>query len=140
VEKGKNGKYSVKSVYKICVSEISNNSHMHVHGRWNLIWKLKMPPKIKNFLWRVCCGCFLTRDHLSSRGVSCPLDCVQCSNIYEDSIHILIECPKVQVWRDANLWDTIDSVLRQDYNIHALVFTFLQNFPLGHCELMATIM
>ena len=135
------GKYSVKSAYKICVSEIADNSHMHVHGRWNLIWKLKVPPKIKNFLWRVCRGCFPTRARLSSRGVSCPLDCVQCSNNYEDIIHILIECPKaVQVWRDANLWDTINRVLQQDYNIHAHIFTFLQNFSSGQCELMATIM
>jgi hypothetical protein len=96
---------------------------MHAHGHWNLIWKLKVPLKVKNFLWR---GCFPTRARLSNRGVSCPLDCVQCNNNYEDSIHILIECPKVvQVWRNANLRDTIDRVIRQDYNIHALIFTLL---------------
>jgi len=106
----KSDKYSVKSAYRICVVEIADKSHMHVHGLWNLIWKLKVPPKIKIVYWRVCRGCFPTHTHLSSRGVSCPLDCVQCNNNYEDSIHILIECPKVvQVWRDANLWDTIDS-------------------------------
>jgi len=137
----KSGKYSVKSAYKICVSEITDNSHMHVHDQWNLIWKLKVPPKIKNFLWRVCRGCFPTWAHLSSRGVSFPLDYVQCSNNYEDSIHILIECPKVvQVWREANLWDTIDKLLQQDYEIHALIFNFLQNFSTRHCALMATIM
>ncbi|KEH40774.1 hypothetical protein MTR_1g034430 [Medicago truncatula] len=27
-----------------------DNSHMHVYGRWNLIWKFKVSPKIKNFL------------------------------------------------------------------------------------------
>jgi len=85
-----------------------------------------MPPKIKIFLWRVCRSCFPTRARLNNRGVSCPLDCVQCNNNYEDSIHILIECPKVvQAWRGANLWDTIDMVICQDYNIHALIFTFL---------------
>jgi len=137
----KSGKYSVKSAYRICVTEIADSSHMHVHGRWNLIWKLKVPPKIKNFLWRVCRGCFPTRARLSNRRVSCPLDCVQCNNNYEDSIHILIECPKaVQILRDTNLWDTIDRVLHQDYNIHALIFTFLHNFSSGQCELMATIM
>ena len=72
----KSGKYSVKSVYRICVTEIADNSRMHVHGWWNLIWKLKVPPKIKNFLWRVCHGCYPKRARLSSRGVSCPLDCV----------------------------------------------------------------
>jgi hypothetical protein len=46
----KSGKYSVRSAYRICVDKIADNSHMHVLGRWNLIWKLKVPPKIKNFL------------------------------------------------------------------------------------------
>lgn len=133
ISKGeKSGKYSVKSAYRICVIEIADNSHMHVHGRWNLIWKLKVPPKIKNFLWRVHRGCFSTRARPNGRGVSCPLDCVQCNNNYEDNIYILIECPKVvQVWRNANLWDTIDRVIRQDYNIHALIFTLLQNLSSG---------
>jgi len=43
----KNGNYSVLSVYRICVTEIAYNSHLHVPGRWNLFWKLKVPPKIK---------------------------------------------------------------------------------------------
>ena len=111
----KSGKYFVRRTCRICVSEIADNSNMHVLGRWNLIWKLKVPPKIKSFLWHVCRGCFPTRARLSSRGVSCPLDCVQCNNNYEDSIHILVECPEaVQMWRDENLWDKIDMVLRQD--------------------------
>ena len=108
--------------------KIADNSHMHVNGRWNLIWNLKVPPKIKNFLWRVCRGCFPTRARLNSRGVSCPLDCVHCNSNYEDSIHVPIECPKVvQVWRNANLWDIIDREIRRDYNISALIFTHLQN-------------
>ena len=89
----------------------------------------------------MCRGSFPTRARLNSRGVSCPTNCVHCNNNYEDNIHVLIECPKaVQVWRDANLWDKIDSMLRHDYNIHAFIFTCLQNFSAGHCELMATIM
>jgi len=137
----RSGNYSVKCAYRICVSEIVDNSHMHVNGRWNLIWKLKVPPKIKNSLWRVCRGCFPTRARLSSRGVFCPLDCVQCNNNYEDSIHVLIECPKVvQVRWNANLWDIIDRVIHQDYNISALIFTLLQDLSPGQCKLMATIM
>ena len=137
----RSGNYSVKSAYRLCVTEIADNSHMHANGRWNLIWKLNVPPKIKNFLWRVCRGCFPTRARLNSRGVSCPLDCVHCNHNYEDSIHILIECPKaVQVWRNANLWDIIDRVIHQDYNTSDLIFTLLQILSSGQCELMATIM
>ena len=49
----KNGSYSVRSAYQICVTEIADNSHLHIPGKWSSIWKLKVPPKIRNFVWRV---------------------------------------------------------------------------------------
>jgi len=55
---GKNGNYFVRSAYRICVTEIAENSHLHIPGKWNSIWKLKVPPKIRNFNWRVS-GWFL---------------------------------------------------------------------------------
>jgi len=33
----------------ICVFEIADSFHLHVPGRWNSIWKLKVSPKVKNF-------------------------------------------------------------------------------------------
>jgi len=41
-----NGMYSVSSACRLCVTEIANNSHLYLPGRWNLIWKLKFPLKI----------------------------------------------------------------------------------------------
>jgi hypothetical protein len=47
----------------------------------------------------------------------------------KDNIHVLIECPKVvQAWHDVNLWDKVNRVMRQDYNIYALIFSLLQQF------------
>jgi hypothetical protein len=122
----KNGSYSVRSAYRICVTEIADNSHLHVPGKWSLIWKLKVPPKIRNFVWRVCRGCFPTRARLSSRGIHCPNDCVLCGTNYEDSIQVLLECPgAMQAWREVNLWDIIDRTLRRNYNMDALIFSLL---------------
>jgi len=45
--------YYVQSAYRTCVSEIADKSHLHVPRRWNLIWKLRVPPKVKNF-YGVC--------------------------------------------------------------------------------------
>jgi len=59
-------------------------------GKWNLIWKLKVPPKIQNFVWRVYQGCFPMRARLSSRGVHCPIDYFLCGSNYEDNIHLLL--------------------------------------------------
>ncbi|RHN62840.1 putative reverse transcriptase zinc-binding domain-containing protein [Medicago truncatula] len=92
------------------MNEIVDNIHLHKSGRWDLIWNIKSPPKIKNLLWRVS-GLFRfpTRAQRSSRGVSCPTECVICRNNYEDIIHVLLEClSAVQVWHAVNLWDKID--------------------------------
>lgn len=107
------------------MNEIVDNIHLHKSGRWDLIWNIKSPPKIKNLLWRVS-GLFRfpTRAQRSSRGVSCPTECVICRNNYEDIIHVLLEClSAVQVWHAVNLWDKIDRVLRQDYNMNSVIFT-----------------
>lgn len=137
----KNGNYSVRSAYRICVTKIADNTHLHVSVDGNLSWKLKVPPKVKNFVWRVRRGCFPTRARLSSGGVAYPIDCVTCDSNYEDSIHVLVECPKVvQVWRNVNMWDTIIKVLRQYYNIHALIFTLFQQFSPSQSELFKLTM
>ncbi|KEH22035.1 hypothetical protein MTR_7g029255 [Medicago truncatula] len=70
--------------------EKSDNSHLNVLGLWKLIWKLKVCPKVKNFLWRVCHYCFPSLAHLiSSKRVSCPLDFVLSNSSYEKNIHVL---------------------------------------------------
>jgi len=43
----KNGKYSVKSDYRLCVEELIDSSHLRRLGNWSIIWKLKTPPKIR---------------------------------------------------------------------------------------------
>jgi len=96
----KNGNYSIHSAYRICVIEIADSSHLHIPRKGSSIWKLKVPPKIRNFVWRVCRDCFPTRVRLLSRGIHCPNVCVMCGTNYEDNIHVLLECPgAMQAWR-----------------------------------------
>lgn len=60
---GKDGCFSVKDGYKVIrvVSPLSqvglaaNSSFKRPDGFWNVIWKVKCPPKVNHFLWRVCC-------------------------------------------------------------------------------------
>jgi len=90
---------------------------------------------------RVCRGCFPTRARLLSRGIHCPNVCVMCGTNYEDSIHVLLECPgAMQAWREVNLWEIINRTLRQNYNIDALIFSLLDQLPSMHKELFVTIM
>jgi hypothetical protein len=57
----RNGKYSVKSAYRLCVEELIDTSHLCCPGKWSSIWKLKVPPKVRNLIWRVCRRCLPMR-------------------------------------------------------------------------------
>jgi len=76
----RNGCYSVKSAYRICIEDIINNEHLQKPRYWSGIWRLKVPPKVKNLVWRICRDCFPTRVKLRSRGVNCPSTCVRCED------------------------------------------------------------
>ena len=85
----KNGCYSVRSAYPICIEDIINNDHLRKPGYWSGIWRLKLPPKVKNLMWRICRDCFHMLVKLQRRGVNFPSACVMCDEPHEDSYHIL---------------------------------------------------
>lgn len=82
----KNGCYSVRSAYCICIEDIINNDHLRKPRYWSGIWRLNVPPKVKNLVWRISRDCFPTRVKMRSRGVNCPSTCVIC----EDPMKIAI--------------------------------------------------
>jgi hypothetical protein len=57
----RNSCYTVCSVYRLCVEEMVDVSHLHRLGNWRDIWHLKIPPKVKHLVWRMCRGCLPTR-------------------------------------------------------------------------------
>lgn len=59
-KKENNGDYSVRSAYRLCMNELLDTSHFKMQGTWDLIWKLNVPPKIKNLVWRICRNCLPT--------------------------------------------------------------------------------
>ena len=54
------GQFSVKSDYSALI-------HLEVHNLNKIFWKIKAPPKIKNFLWYFWWGVILTIDNLAQR-------------------------------------------------------------------------
>jgi len=62
--KENDGEYSVCSAYRLCMNELMDISHFKLQGDWNLIWKLMVPPKIKNLVWQICRICLPTRVRL----------------------------------------------------------------------------
>jgi len=66
-----NGIYSVRSGYRISLSQHLDLSAHRCDGNWALLWNLKVPPKVKSCLWRSCRNALPTRVRLQDRGVNC---------------------------------------------------------------------
>ena len=73
---------------------------------------MKIPQKVKVFLWRAAQSCLPTRERLRTIGVQCTYRCVHCEGSYENDWHVFFGCNKVEeVWAEARLWNFIHDKL-----------------------------
>ncbi|PNX70097.1 pentatricopeptide repeat-containing protein, partial [Trifolium pratense] len=120
------GVYSVRSAYKQCVNDAGYQDRHGVAGQWNNIWRAKIPPKVKNLIWRIGRDVLPTRKKLISRGVQCPTHCDVCNDGDEDSMHVLFSCTRsIQCWQRAGLWTHIGTGLVANNNIAENLFSIL---------------
>ncbi|CAN0916241.1 Uncharacterized mitochondrial protein AtMg00310 [Linum grandiflorum] len=75
----RNGKYLVRSAYRLCMEIIIDDTHLHHQGRWNDLWKLDVPHSLCHFLWRVAQAVLPTRAALVSRHIPIPTECGLCA-------------------------------------------------------------
>jgi hypothetical protein len=86
------GKFSVSSMYQALLDSdiVPHNSYL---------WKIKIPLKIKAFLWLLYREAILTKDNLVKRNCYENEMCNFCSN-YETIQHLFFECALVKfIWR-----------------------------------------
>ncbi|GKU90131.1 hypothetical protein SLEP1_g4171 [Rubroshorea leprosula] len=68
-------------------------------AEWKHLWKLKLPLKVKVFLWRAILNRLPTLDNLLAKRVVNNVLCQICQQADESSIHILFYCPYVEpIW------------------------------------------
>jgi hypothetical protein len=125
----KNGYYSVKSAYRLCVDVLTDSSHLRREGYWQGIWRLKVPQKIKNLVWRICRDVVPTRRRLQDKGVQCPLSCVASNGPEEDLNHLFFNCPfSIQVWQRTGLWTSIQQTYLNTGTVAKCIFALLQHY------------
>lgn len=73
----KNGIYTVKSYYRLLIE----NGVKYPH---NFMWKAKMPPRVKVFMWLMLRNIILTKDNLLKRGWLRDKKCPFC--MHDESI------------------------------------------------------
>lgn len=93
------GDYSVKSAYRRIRELKENNRNEDNSGFWKQLWNLKIPPKIKHFMWRALSENLPTKVNLRSKRVEIDVWCPACQGDAESVIHTLVACPfAVDCW------------------------------------------
>ncbi|XP_019150180.1 PREDICTED: uncharacterized protein LOC109146988 [Ipomoea nil] len=96
------GMYTVRQGYRLLTEEIYGENN---YNEWAVIWSLKIPPNIRNFLWRCLHGILPTMKALADRHLSVVGLCPLCHQQVESLKHVMCDC--VQVSR---LWDDMPAV------------------------------
>lgn len=101
-------------MYALAADLVSNNDQPN--PGWNKLWSLKLPPKAKACVWRVCKGFTPTRGELRRRHIEVDTRCVWCETQVESSWHIFVDCVYArECWLQAGLLDIgEDNALRVD--------------------------
>ena len=98
------GVYSVKSAYRILaneslLSQAGSSNPEASKPLWNGIWRLKVPNKVKHFLWRASNESLPTKFNLYARHILPDNNCGLCEEFPEDVIHCLWLCDHVKsIW------------------------------------------
>lgn len=87
------GQYTVKSAYASIRDGPEANHTSSSPGFWNKIWNLKIPLKVKHFIWRAISDCLPTKVQLCSRRVEVDIMCPVCNLTEETTVHALLTCP-----------------------------------------------
>ncbi|GAU36460.1 hypothetical protein TSUD_166260 [Trifolium subterraneum] len=120
------GSYTVKSAYRYSMETLIDNEGYKLPGDWMQIWNLKIPQRVKKFMWRVLRGCLPTRDKLQRKGVQCTDLCPHCETTYENEWHVFLGCEKAKrIWIEAGLWDDIAQLVVAANSFNSLVFSFM---------------
>ncbi|KAK6147935.1 hypothetical protein DH2020_018847 [Rehmannia glutinosa] len=123
----KTGSYTVNSGYTRLVHRVIDDALGH-EASWDKIWKLRIPPKVKFFLWRTCKGCLPTRTNLGRKGVHIPQFCVMCEAHLENCWHTFIDCGfGVDCWHEAHLWTTVNIFADKSVSFQDWVFKMLND-------------
>ena len=66
---------------------------------WSSIWKIKVPGKIKHFLWKACSNSLPTKEKWMKRRILQDSVCQRCLNGSKDKVHSLWSCDGLrEVW------------------------------------------
>lgn len=97
----KHGHFTVKSAYRVLVSKSRQTyqpgSSINQEKVWKKMWKLEVPPKVKNFWWRIIhdfipCRAVLKRRHMER------IDFCDTCGQQETTMHAIFDCTWARIF------------------------------------------
>lgn len=85
-------KYSTRSALSLLRSDFTPNHHSNQDLLWSYLWKLKIIPKIKCFLWKLTNHGIPTKQRLVSRSWGGDPFCDYCHTKVENNLHVFFKC------------------------------------------------
>uniref|UniRef100_A0A803PJ82 Reverse transcriptase domain-containing protein n=1 Tax=Cannabis sativa TaxID=3483 RepID=A0A803PJ82_CANSA len=102
------GDYTVKSAFNLLQKLNGSWNHVDFSGFWNNLWRLKIPPKCKNLVWRGASYCLPTMVMLITMRVAVTSLCPICESHDETILHALVTCSVAAAcWAKAGVNTTI---------------------------------
>lgn len=136
----KDGSYSVKSAYKLA-AQLTFDPGLEVKGNWKELWNLRVPPKVRDFLWRVCRDCLPHKSNLRRKHIITDSLCPMCNIDVENSWHLFMNCSYArEVWRSAGMDRRIEGLILTVEGIYELVMKLIKlddsEFAVNVCMLL----
>lgn len=98
---------------------------MLVDEDWCSLWRVKIPPKVKHFVWRICREVFPTRSNLRRRHMVIGDTCPWCDQVPESTLHLVIYYSKAQAcWMSLGMLDVMMANVSGAANFCAIFFPF----------------
>lgn len=119
----KSGTFSVRSAYHAEWSAnyagrstiVDGQGSAHDCRIWKIMWSLKVPAKIKIFIWKSLHGALPCKAVLADRHIKTSAQCPMCLNGAEDIRHLLFLCPRARwVWNELGILPEIDKACLVD--------------------------
>lgn len=86
---------------------MSGSSSTSTEG-WSLIWDMKIPPKVRHFMWRFCQRSLPCCANLIKHGVHRDMVCKRCRLGDEEETHVFFTCAYAKaIWRCVGIDPTI---------------------------------
>ena len=119
------GLYTVKSFYDMLLS-LNGLPSTGFSEAWKRFWKLSLPPKVLDFVWRLCSNCLPLSVRLHQKGVVFDTCCGLCNMEVEDASHLFFNYSFARsCWTAARL--DFSAALRKVFHTSILSLLSLQD-------------